>query len=257
MAPPVDGVRVDDEGPDDVSPDDVAPRITVIVADDHPLVRTGLAGLLGATSDVSVVGQASSGEEAVVLVAAHRPDVVLMDLSMPGIGGVEATRQVRSATPDTAVVVLTSLHDPAQVRAALEAGAVGYLLKDADPQAVLDGVRAAAVGGAPLDPRAARVLLPDGGRTAASTAAGATTGASTAAGATTAGTTPSLPTLTDRERDVLELIAQGLANKQIGARLGIRERTVKAHVGAVFRRIGVQDRTSAALWARDHLDLGR
>ncbi|WP_235510817.1 response regulator [Curtobacterium sp. Leaf261] len=235
--------------------------ITVLVADDHPLVRTGLAGLLGATADVSVVGQASSGEEAVALARELRPDVVLMDLSMPGISGVEATRRVHADATASAVVVLTSLHDPERVRAALDAGAVGYLLKDADPQTVLDGVRAAAAGGVPLDPRAARALLPEpGGR--ASTMRVEPTGTATVEPGDTATVEPTrtaaieprgeVPAMTEREREVLGLLAEGLPNKQIGVRLGIRERTVKAHVGAVFRRIGVQDRTSAALWARDH-----
>jgi DNA-binding NarL/FixJ family response regulator len=200
-----------------------------MVVDDHAMVRTGLATLLEAHEDLVVVGQAKDGGEAVDLAVDSRPDVVLMDLSMPGVDGVEATKRVLAAVPDTTVVVLTSFSDRARVSAALEAGAVGYQLKDADPSDLLAAVRAAAAGHAPLDPRVAKVLLP------------------------TPGAAPDDP-LSPREKEVLRLVARGLANKQIGRALGISERTVKAHLGRVFRQLGVVDRTSAALWARDHLD---
>lgn len=203
--------------------------ITVLLVDDHPMVRAGLAALIGATADLEVVGEAPDGGTAVELVTRSRPDVVLMDLSMPGIDGVEATRRVRAIQPDAQVVVLTSFTDAGKVGDALEAGAVGYLLKDSEPEQVLAGVRAAAAGHAPLDPRVAKLLLP---------------------GAASARPTHSLSA---RELDVLRLVAKGLANKQIGRQLGISERTVKAHLGHVFRQLGVPDRTSAALWARDHL----
>jgi DNA-binding NarL/FixJ family response regulator len=155
------------------------------------------------------------------------PDVVLMDLSMPVLDGVAATRAVLAERPDTQVIVLTSFSDRDRVRDALAAGAIGYLLKDSDPADVLAGVRAAAAKGSPIDPRVARTLLTEG----------------------TAAPAP----LSPRELDVLRLVAKGLANKQVGRALGISERTVKVHLGNVFRRIGVQDRTSAALWAREHL----
>ena len=203
--------------------------IDVLLVDDHPLVRAGLAGLIDSTTDdIRVVGEASTGAEALGLAAGLAPHVVLMDLSMPGVDGVEATRRMIGAGYQGAVVVLTSFSDHSRVAAALEAGAVGYLLKDAEPAAVLAAIRSAAAGHAPLDPRVAGALLP---QRQPDRAAG----------------------LSARELEVLRLVAQGLANKQIARRLEISERTVKVHLGSVFRRIGVADRTSAALWARDHL----
>jgi DNA-binding NarL/FixJ family response regulator len=203
---------------------------TVLLVDDHQMVRAGLATLLEASDDLTVVAQAGDGREAVRQAVEHEPDVVLMDLSMPVMDGVEATREVLAAVPGARVVVLTSFADHARVSEALSAGAIGYLLKDCEPPELLAAVRAAAAGHVPLDPRVARVLLPS--------APGSRPG----------------DALSDRETQVLGLVAQGLANKQIGRALGISERTVKAHLGRVFRQIGVADRTSAALWARDHLD---
>ena len=200
--------------------------IRVLVVDDHVMVRAGLAGMLGAAGDIEVVGQAADGAAAVEEALAHRPDVVLMDLSMPEVDGIEATKRVRAALPEAAVVVLTSFSDRAQVRRALEAGAVGYQLKDAEPDVLREAVRAAARGDVPLDARVARVLL-------------------------TQVVAPADP-LSPREREVLELVAEGMANKQIARTLGITERTVKAHLGNAFRQIGVADRTSAALWLRDN-----
>lgn len=203
--------------------------IGVLLVDDHPLVRAGLAGLLDAADGVTVVGEAADGADAVRAVADHRPEVVLMDISMPGVDGITATRQLIDQGFPGAVVMLTSFGDREKVVAALEAGAVGYLLKDCEPGEVLAAIRAAAAGNAPLDPRAAAALLPR--RRAPEPGAG----------------------LSAREREVLEFVAQGLANKQIARQMGISERTVKVHLGNVFRRIGVADRTSAALWARDNL----
>jgi DNA-binding NarL/FixJ family response regulator len=202
--------------------------IGVLLVDDHPLVRAGLAGLLDATDDLHVVGEAADGATALAKVAELAPAVVLMDISMPGMDGIEATRQLFDDGYGGAVVMLTSFSDRARVVDALGAGAVGYLLKDSEPAQVLAAVRAAAGGHAPLDPRVAGALLPSRQREAGAD-------------------------LSAREREVLLLVAEGLANKQIGRRLGITERTVKVHLGNVFRRIGVADRTSAALWARDHL----
>ncbi|KQS22910.1 response regulator transcription factor [Frigoribacterium sp. Leaf186] len=225
--------------------------IGVLVVDDHPLVRAGLRALVETADDLVVVGEASSGEDAVAFAAedaraARRIPlaVVLMDLSMPGMGGLAATRLLAEAHDHLHVVVLTSFPDPASVQQALAAGAVGYLLKDADPAGVVAGVRAAAGGGAPLDPRAARVLLPT------RDAGGAVASPAPPASATAAAGAPG--PVSGREAEVLRLLARGLANKQIAGQLGISERTVKAHVGSVFRRIGVADRTSAALWARDN-----
>jgi DNA-binding NarL/FixJ family response regulator len=207
------------------------PTIAVLIVDDHPLVRAGLTGLLGATDDLRVAGEAGDGESALARATELEPDVVLMDISMPGMDGIEATRRLVGQGFRGAVVMLTSFSDRARVEDALGAGAVGYLLKDSEPGDVLAAVRSAAEGHAPLDPRVAGALLP-----ARRQAPGAD--------------------LSGREREVLRLVAEGLANKQIAKQLGIAERTVKVHLGNVFRRIGVTDRTSAALWARDHLQPG-
>ncbi|MFJ6171380.1 response regulator [Curtobacterium sp. NPDC092190] len=199
----------------------------VLLVDDHALVRQGLRAVLATTTDCDVVGEAGTGEEATERAASLHPDVVVMDLSMPGAGGVEATRVIRTTMPAVRVLVLTTFSDDDRVRAALAAGATGYLLKDAAPEEVVAAVRSTARDEAPVDPRVARALLPGAGRDRG-------------------------PALPPRERDVLDRIARGLSNRQIATELGIAERTVKVHVGSLFRRIGVADRTSAALWARDH-----
>jgi DNA-binding NarL/FixJ family response regulator len=203
--------------------------IRVLIADDHAVVREGLARLLPTAGDVEVVATASDGEEAVALYEEHGPDVVLMDLSMPEVGGTEATRRILAAHPDASIVILTSFSDREQILAALDAGAIGYMLKDADPAELVEGVRAAERGESPLHPKAARELL----------------------------TRPEAPArdegdLTAREREILALIAEGLSNKRIALQLGISEKTVKAHLTSVFNSLGVTDRTQAALWAREH-----
>jgi len=202
--------------------------LRVVLVDDHAVVRRGLADLLSSAPDLEVVGTASDGAEAQDVVRAARPDVVVMDLQMPGTDGVEATREILDEHPDVQVLVLTSFSDSDRILAALDAGAVGYLLKDADPDDVIEGVRAVARGESPLHPKAARELLLARNRPV------------------------DKPQLTPREADVLRLVRQGLANKQIARRLGISERTVKAHLTSVFQRIGVPDRTQAALWAERH-----
>jgi DNA-binding NarL/FixJ family response regulator len=206
--------------------------IRVMLVDDHQLVRVGLAALLDAEPDLEVVAEAGDGRCAVEQARAVQPDLILMDLSMPVLNGTEATRLILAEQPDTKVVILTSFSERERVADALEAGAIGYLLKDSEPAQVVAALRAAAAGHAPLDPRVARALLP--------------------------GPAPAVPdppevTLSGRETEVLALVGRGLGNKQIGRSLGITERTVKVHLGNIFRRIGVRDRTSAALWARDHL----
>jgi DNA-binding NarL/FixJ family response regulator len=167
--------------------------IRVLLVDDHRLVRAGLQSLLEASDDIEVVGSATDGPEALELAARVESDVVLMDLSMPGMGGVEATRLLLADHPDLQVVMLTSFSDQEQVLDAVDAGAVGYLLKDADPGELVDGVRAAAAGQSPLDPKVARALL-----------------------TRRSGQAPQ-EQLSDREREVLTLVAEGLANKQIAA----------------------------------------
>ena len=204
--------------------------IRVVLADDHAMVRSGLQQLLAVDHDIEVVGVAREGAEAVALVDEHRPDVVRMDLQMPGVNGVSATRELHETRPEAQVVILTSFSDRDGIVAALDAGAVGYLLKDAEPEELLAGVRAAARGESPLHPRAARALLAARDQRAAAASAAASE-------------------LTPREVEVLTLVRQGLANKQIARRLGISERTVKAHLTSTFHRVGVADRTQAALWA--------
>jgi DNA-binding NarL/FixJ family response regulator len=203
--------------------------IRVVLVDDHAVVRSGLAQLLGGADDIEVVGQASDGTEALAVVRETRPDVVVMDLQMPGVDGVEATKHLVSLDLGCEVLVLTSYSDNARIVAALDAGAVGYLLNDADPEEVIGGVRAVSRGESPLNPRVARQLL------------------------ATRAEAPASVELTPREAEVLGLVRQGLANKQIARRLGISERTVKAHLTNVFQRIGVADRTQAALWAERNL----
>ncbi|VXB16981.1 response regulator [Nocardioides sp. AX2bis] len=206
--------------------------IRLVIADDHAVVRRGLTGMLGELDDVEVVGVAADGAEAVELVLALAPDLVLMDLQMPVMDGVTATRTITAEATDTDVLILTSFSDGPRLLAAVDAGAVGYLLKDAEPEDLVAGIRAAARGESPLDPKAARHLL-----TSRATGRRADEGA----------TTPR-PVLSSREREVLDLVAAGLANKQIARRLGITERTVKGHLTSAFQRIGVVDRTQAALW---------
>ena len=204
--------------------------IRVVIVDDHAVVRSGLEQFLATTGDIEVVGMAADGLEAVAVTAATEPDVVVMDLSMPNLDGVEATRRISAAQPSSRVLVLTSFSDRTRIMDALSAGADGYLLKHSDPEAIAAAIRSVDTGDAPLDPKAARALL-ESRRTANES-----------------------PSLTDREGQVLDLVRQGLANKQIARKLGISERTVKAHLTSVFSTLGVSDRTQAALWATEHLD---
>lgn len=198
--------------------------IGVLLIDDHALLRAGLAQLLDAHDDVEVVGQAADGHAGAELARALQPDVVLVDLAMPDIDGIETTRRIREQAPAARVVILTAFSDRQQILGALDAGAIGYLLKDSDPDVLLRGVRAAARGERPLDPKAQHVIR-------------------------TQNTAEDGSTLTPREREVLRHVAGGLPNKQIARALGISEKTVKAHLTKVFDAIGVSDRTAAALWA--------
>ena len=203
--------------------------IRLLLAEDHPVVRVGLERLLANEEDIEVVGTAQNGAEAVALVEQVECDVVLMDLSMPVLDGIEATRRIVAAHDGKVrVVVLTSFSAREDIIAALDAGASGYLLKDAEPQELLAGVRAAARGDAPLAPRAAREVL------------------------SARAEDLSQPELSARETEVLQLVARGFPNKRIARELQISEKTVKAHLTQVFQRIGVTDRTQAALWAKDH-----
>jgi DNA-binding NarL/FixJ family response regulator len=190
------------------------------------VVRSGLLQLLDNVDNVTVVGSAAGGEEAVALAASEQPDVVLMDLEMPDIDGIEATRRIREAQPEVNVVLLTAFSDRERILAAIDAGAVGYLLKDAEPEELIRGLEAAARGESPLSPKAAQALVAARGERDAA------------------------PQLTPREDEVLALLAEGLPNKLIARRLEISEKTVKAHLTSVFQQLGVTDRTQAALWAQ-------
>jgi DNA-binding NarL/FixJ family response regulator len=201
--------------------------IRVVIADDHRVVRVGLDQLLATFDDVELVGSADGGEAAVELATSAKPDVLLLDLSMPDLDGIEVTKRVTNASADTKIVVFTSFGDREQIVRALDAGAIGYLLKDAEPEEIHHAIQAAARGEAPLDPKAAAELLKSRSQ---------------------GGPTSSVE-LTSREREVLALVIAGDANKQIARKLGISEKTVKGHLTNLFQRIGVQDRTQAALWA--------
>lgn len=203
-------------------------EIAVLLAEDHAIVRHGLEQLLASAPDIAVVGTATNGAEAVELAARHQPRVILMDLEMPVMDGIEATRRISLGEGDARVVVLTSFSDRERILQALDAGAIGYLLKDAEPDELLRGIRAAARGESPLAPLAATAVL--------------------------SAREVDRPTreLSDRQRTILAMVASGKQNKHIARELQISEKTVKAHLTAIFSALGVTDRTQAALWAQRH-----
>jgi DNA-binding NarL/FixJ family response regulator len=210
------------------------PPLRVVLADDHPIIRDGLAALLSATEGIDVVATAAGGDEAVRLAVTERPDVLVMDLHMPGgPDGVEATRTVRAAAPDVGVLVLTMLDDDESVRAALDAGAAGYVLKGDSRQQIVRAIHAVAAGvtilgsGVTHQPLAAPSRAPD-----------------------------PFADLTARERQVLDMLATGSSTAAIAARLGVATKTVTNNLSAIFAKLGVTGRTEAALLARDH-GLGR
>ena len=191
-------------------------------------MRDALTSLLSAVDDISVVAATATGRETVEVALQTAPDVVLMDLEMPELNGIEATRALKQAGSSANIVVLTTFSDRDRILGAIDAGALGYLLKDAEPEEIIRGVRAAARGESPLAPRAAHELISE--RTESR----------------------SEIELSARETEVLALVAEGLPNKLIARRLEISEKTVKAHLTSVFAQIGVTDRTQAALWAQRH-----
>ena len=203
--------------------------VTILIADDHEVVRQGIRAFLGAQPDLEVVGEAGSGEEAIRLAGELVPDVVLMDLLMPGMDGIEATRQIKKTSPRTQVVVLTSYHEDEHVFPALRAGAISYLLKDVKMEEMAGAVRRAARGEATLHPRvASRVIREIQG---------------------SGGALNPFTELTERELDVLRMIAEGLPNSEIAARLVVSENTVKGHVSNILSKLHLADRTQAAVYA--------
>lgn len=204
--------------------------IRVLLVDDHAMVRAGLERLLVTTVDITVVGSCGSGEEALAALAEVEPDVVLLDMALPGMNGVETARVITTRHPGVKILMISTFGDPREVSAALDAGVNGYLLKDVEPEVLIAGIRSLESGGMPLSPSIAARLV----------------------GSASQSTPTSMP-LTQREEDVLNLIVDGMSNKQIATALGISEKTVKTYCGRMFRRLGVTDRTQAAVWAERHL----
>jgi DNA-binding NarL/FixJ family response regulator len=209
--------------------------ITVVVADDHPVVREGLAALLLSVDDMTVVAQAATGSEAVRVALQYRPDVVVMDIHMPGTDGVEAARQITASGPQTRILVLTMFEDDATVVAALRAGASGYLLKGATQAEILGAIRAVASGNALFSAAVMKQIVarldeppPDSGGRGLEGLVG----------------------LTPREKEILDLLAAGRSNQAIARRLGISAKTVANHLSAVFPKLNVNDRTQAVILAR-------
>jgi DNA-binding NarL/FixJ family response regulator len=214
----------------------MADRIRLLVADDHALFREGLRALLSATPDIELVGEAASGEETITLVGTTQPDIVLMDINMPGMNGIEAARRLRNSAPATAVIMVTMLEDDASLFSAMRAGARGYVLKGAHHGELLQSVRAVAGGqvlfGAPI---AARIM------TFFDTADAGPKGAMPESLS---------PELTPRELEILDLIAKGVSNPQIAHQLVISEKTVRNHITSIFSKLQVADRAQAIIKAR-------
>jgi NarL family two-component system response regulator LiaR len=204
--------------------------ITVLIVDDHEVVRQGVRAFLDAQAELSVVGEAGSGSEAVKLAEEIIPDVVLMDLIMPGMDGVEASRRIKNLSPRTQIVILTSYHDDEHIFPALQAGAISYVLKDVKMDELVDAVKRAAVGEATLHPRVAARIIQELHGTASEEINPFTE-------------------LTDREMETLRLIAKGLSNSDIATEMVISEHTVKGHVSNILSKLHLADRTQAAVYA--------
>lgn len=203
-------------------------KIRVLIVDDHAVVRQGLRTFLGLQPDIEVAAEATSGVDALRQAERSRPDVVLMDLVMPEMDGIEATRRLREKHPDSRVIVLTSFADDDKVFPAIRAGAIGYLLKDVKPTELAETIRAASRGESRLAPDVTRRVL---------------------SGISGGSATGDVEELTDRETDVLRRVARGMSNKEIGVDLDIAEKTVKTHISSILAKLGLEDRTQAAIWA--------
>jgi len=226
--------------------------VTVVVADDQSAVREGLVLLLGTLPGISVAGQASDGDAAVDLVARTRPQVVLMDLNMPGCDGVAATRRITAEHPGTRVVVLTTYADDESIIGALQAGALGYLTKDATRAEIGRALRAAAAGQAVLDPDVQRRLLSAAARAPEMPAPTGTPGTPGAPGTPGGAGSREADDLTPREAEVLRLIAEGQSNREIARTLFVSEATVKTHVNRIFAKTASRDRAQAIRYAYTH-----
>jgi DNA-binding NarL/FixJ family response regulator len=213
-----------------------SPPIRVLLVDDQRLMRDGLRTLLELEEGLEVIGEAEEGQVAIKLYEDLRPDVALMDIRMPGMDGVEATRRILGRWPDAKIVILTTFDDEAYIFDGLRAGALGYLLKDVSGQELAEAIRKVAAGGALIEPSVARKVVAEFTRLAPQAPLKSAV----------------LPEpLTGREQDILGWIAKGLTNKEIALRLGLTEGTVKNYVTTLFQKLGVQDRTQAALRARE------
>ncbi len=215
--------------------------MTVLIVDDHPVVRQGLRVLLDVHDGIEVTGEAADGAEALAMAAERAPDVILLDLKLPGLDGIAVLRELRARGTTSRVLILTSGNDPTQVSLALRSGASGFLYKDVDPDALVRAIRAVHDGNMLLAPGAAGSLVPSGGAPAPG------------------GWSPARPpgwdglgALTAREREVLGQLARGLSNREIARLLHVSEKTVKTHVSSILGKLGVQDRTQAALYAVRH-----
>jgi DNA-binding NarL/FixJ family response regulator len=221
----------------------VTDQLTVLIVDDHPVVRQGLRVLLEVHDGIEVTGEAADGPAALELAAELNPDVILLDLKLPGLDGIGVLAELRARGIGARVLVLTSGNDPAQVSRAVQAGASGFLYKDVDPDALIRAIRAVNDGNLLLAPDAVGSLVPG-----LVTAGGWGRGGPPGRGG--------LAALTAREREVLEEIARGRSNREIARELHVSEKTVKTHVSSVLAKLGVQDRTQAALYAVRHADGG-
>jgi DNA-binding NarL/FixJ family response regulator len=211
-------------------------RIRVLVADDHPVFRRGMRAILGAEPDTELVGEATDGEEAVALTLKLRPDVVLMDLNMPNVSGIEATRRILEENPETAVLMLTMFEDDKSIFAAMRAGAHGYVLKGADGAETLRAIHAAASGEAIFSPTITRRL---------------TEYFATPGGDHISSMEQAFPNLTEREREILALMAEGYTNNAIASRLYLSPKTVRNYVSSIFTKLQVSDRSQAIIHARE------
>ena len=204
--------------------------IRVLLVDDHELVRQGIAAMLAKADDLQIVGEARTGREAVEYARRELPDVILMDVRMPDMDGLEATKKIKEERPRTAVVMLTMHENPAYLREAVRAGAAGYLLKDVSREELVDAIRQVATGGAFIESQMLKGMLSEMKPTGA-------------------GPSPAAKNLTKREREILTLVAEGMSNREIAEKLVLSPETVKSHVAAILEKLNVSDRTQAAIYA--------